>query len=135
MKRSMKTKILACVFILDLVMVIGVSIIGFNFRTTVTSANLMSETYMMVERDVGYANTNVQNLVKRFFVVEYMAMAYGEGMPQDIVDSMNTAEARTAARSTAGDSVSAVRLPSSMRFLLQEGGMVTAASGVSSLPQ
>ena len=88
MKRSMKTKILACVFILDLVMVIGVSIIGFNFRTTVTSANLISETYLMVERDVGYANTNVQNLVKRFFVIEYMNMAYGGGMPQDTMNQI-----------------------------------------------
>ncbi|MBR5635467.1 MAG: methyl-accepting chemotaxis protein [Pseudobutyrivibrio sp.] len=88
MKRSMKTKILACVFILDLVMVIGVSIIGFNFRTTVTSANLMSETYMMVERDVGYANTNVQNLVKRVFVVEYMYVAYGDGVPQDTMNQI-----------------------------------------------
>ena len=88
MKRSMKTKILACVFILDLVMVIGISIIGYNFRTTVTSANLISETYLMVEQDVGYANTNVQNLVKRFFVVEYMYIAYGGGMPQDTMNSI-----------------------------------------------
>ncbi len=88
MKRSMKTKILGCVFILDLVMVIGVSIIGYNFRTTVTSADLMSQTYMMVERDVGTANTNVQNLVKRFFVVEYMNLMYQGGMPQDTMNQI-----------------------------------------------
>lgn len=83
MRKSMKTKILAIVLVLDLVMIIGVGIIGFNFRTAVTSSNLMSQTYMLVERDFGDANTNVQNLVKRFFVVQYMNYMYGGQMPQD----------------------------------------------------
>ena len=76
MKRSMKTKILICVFILDLVMIIGVSIIGFNYRTTVTSANLLSENYMMIERDFGRANTDLQNLVKRFFILQTLNYMY-----------------------------------------------------------
>ncbi len=76
MKTSMKTKILSCIFILDLVMIIGVSIIGVNFRAAVNSANLMSSTYMMVERDFGNANTSIQNLVKRFFILETMNYMY-----------------------------------------------------------
>ena len=59
MRKSMKTKILACIFILDLVMIIGIAIIGVNFRKAVTSANTMSQTYMQIERDFGNANTNV----------------------------------------------------------------------------
>lgn len=69
MMKSLKTKILACIVILDLVMIIGVSIIGINFRTAVDAANTMSETYLQIERDFGNANTNLQNLVKRFFLV------------------------------------------------------------------
>ena len=76
MRKSMKTKILICIFILDLVMIIGVSIIAVNFRTAVKSANTMSDTYLMVEQDFGNANTNVQNLVKRFFVLQTMNYMY-----------------------------------------------------------
>ena len=77
MRKSMKTKILICILILDLVMIIGVSIIAVNFRTAVKSANTMSDTYLMVEQDFGNANTNVQNLVKRFFVLQTMNYMYG----------------------------------------------------------
>ena len=77
MKTSMKTKMLLGIFIIDLVMVIGVSIIAVNFRTAVKSANTMSDTYLMVEQDFGSANTNVQNLVKRFFVLQTMNYMYG----------------------------------------------------------
>lgn len=72
MRRSMRAKILACICILDLVMIIGVSIIGLNFRAAVSAADTMSNTYMYIERDFGNANTNMQNLVKRFFLVQSM---------------------------------------------------------------
>ena len=89
MRKSMKTKILACIFILDLVMIIGIAIIGVNFRKAVTSANTMSQTYMQIERDFGNANTNVQNLVKRFFVIQTMSYMYGEGgVPQDTMNQI-----------------------------------------------
>ncbi|MCR5197085.1 MAG: methyl-accepting chemotaxis protein [Pseudobutyrivibrio sp.] len=73
MRKSMRTKILVCIFVLDLVMIIGVSIIAVNFRTAVDAANTMSQTYIRIEKDFGDANTNMQNLVKRFFLVQAMA--------------------------------------------------------------
>ncbi len=73
MKRSLRAKILVCFFVLDLVMVLGVALIGYNFRVAVTSANRISEVYLHVEKDFGDANTNLQNLVKRFFLVQVMA--------------------------------------------------------------
>ena len=72
MRKSLRAKIIACFIILDIVVVAGVSLIGLNFRTAVESANTMSNTYLLVERDFGDANTNMQNLVKRFFLVEAM---------------------------------------------------------------
>ncbi|MCR4568114.1 MAG: hypothetical protein K5769_08675 [Pseudobutyrivibrio sp.] len=73
MKKSMRTKILICIFVLDLVMIIGVSIIAYNFRIAVNAADTTSQTYMRIEKDFGDANTNMQNLVKRFFLVQAMA--------------------------------------------------------------
>ncbi|MCR4999462.1 MAG: methyl-accepting chemotaxis protein [Lachnospiraceae bacterium] len=73
MKQSLRSKILACFLVLDLVMIIGVTLIGINFRTAVTAANTISDTYLVIERDFGEANTNLQNLVKRFFLVQAMA--------------------------------------------------------------
>ena len=76
MKSSMKAKIMASIVLLDLVMVFGIAFIGFNFRAAVTTANMMSQTYLFVERDFGNANTNLQNLVKRFFILETMNNMY-----------------------------------------------------------
>ncbi len=76
MKSSMKAKIMASIVLLDLVMVFGIAFIGFNFRAAVTTANMMSQTYLLVERDFGNANTNLQNLVKRFFILETMNNMY-----------------------------------------------------------
>jgi len=72
MKSSLRTKILACFFALDLVMIIGVTLIAISFRSAVQSANTISDTYLAVEKDFGDANTNLQNLVKRFFLVQAM---------------------------------------------------------------
>ena len=76
MKSSMKAKIMASIVLLDLVMVFGIAFIGFNFRSAVTTANMMSQTYLLVERDFGNANTNLQNLVKRIFILETMNYMY-----------------------------------------------------------
>jgi methyl-accepting chemotaxis protein len=54
-------------------MIIGVVLIAISFRSAVQAANTMSGTYLAIERDFGDANTNLQNLVKRFFLVQAMA--------------------------------------------------------------
>lgn len=73
MIKSLRTKILSCFFLLALVMIIGVVLIAISFRSAVAAANTMSGTYLAIERDFGDANTNLQNLVKRFFLVQAMA--------------------------------------------------------------
>ncbi len=73
MIKSLRTKILSCFFLLALVMIIGVVLIAISFRSAVQAANTMSGTYLAIERDFGDANTNLQNLVKRFFLVQAMA--------------------------------------------------------------
>ena len=73
MSKSLRTKILSCFFLLVIVTIIGVSLIAFNFKKAVDAANTMSGTYLLIERDFGDANTNLQNLVKRFFLVQAMA--------------------------------------------------------------
>lgn len=73
MMKSLRTKILSCFFLLALVMVIGVVLIAISFQDAVNAANTMSGTYLSIERDFGDANTNLQNLVKRFFLVQAMA--------------------------------------------------------------
>ncbi len=78
MRKSMRAKILACILVLDLVMVLGVSFIGYNFRRAVTAANTTSDVYLLIERDFGQANTNLQNMVKRFFLVEVMKDALND---------------------------------------------------------
>ena len=70
---TLRTKILSCFFLLALVMIIGVVLIAISFRSAVAAANTMSGTYLAIERDFGDANTNLQNLVKRFFLVQAMA--------------------------------------------------------------
>ncbi len=112
MMRSLKTKILTCILILDLVMIIGVSIIGVNFRTAVTAANTMSDTYLHIEKDFGNANTNLQNLVKRFFLVCTMdnmgAMADPETAKTMIDPGKAEYEAMVAAINDLGDQVKKV---------------------------
>ena len=73
MIKSLRTKILSCFFLLALVMIIGVVLIAISFQDAVKAANTMSGTYLSIERDFGDANTNLQNLVKRFFLVQAMA--------------------------------------------------------------
>jgi len=73
MIKSLRTKILSCFFLLALVMIIGVVLIAISFQDAVNAANTMSGTYLSIERDFGDANTNLQNLVKRFFLVQAMA--------------------------------------------------------------
>lgn len=73
MIKSLRTKILSCFFLLALVMIIGVVLIAISFQDAVRAANTMSGTYLSIERDFGDANTNLQNLVKRFFLVQAMA--------------------------------------------------------------
>ncbi|MCR5676631.1 MAG: methyl-accepting chemotaxis protein [Agathobacter sp.] len=73
MKQSIRTKVLSCFFLLDLVMIIGVTLIAISFRSAVKSADVISDTYLSIEHDFGTANTNLQNLVKRFFLIQAMA--------------------------------------------------------------
>ena len=73
MIKSLRTKILSCFFLLALVMIIGVVLIAISFQDAVDAANTMSGTYLAIERDFRDANTNLQNLVKRFFLVQAMA--------------------------------------------------------------
>jgi len=68
MRKKLGNKILACVLMLDIVMILVVATIGSNFSKASAAASELSDTYILVERDFGEVNTNVQNIVKRVFL-------------------------------------------------------------------
>lgn len=72
MKRSLRKKILAIFLVLDIMMIAGVALIGYNFRIAVSSANRLADDYLAIQKDFGVVDANMQNLVKRFFICQSM---------------------------------------------------------------
>ena len=70
--KSLRTKILACFLVLDFVVVLGVALIGINFRISANAAETLSGTYMEIERDFGDVDSMMQALVKRVFMINTM---------------------------------------------------------------
>ncbi len=70
--KSLRTKILACFLVLDFVVVLGVALIGINFRISANAAETLSNTYMEIERDFGDVDSMMQALVKRVFMINTM---------------------------------------------------------------
>ncbi len=70
--KSLRTKILACFLVLDFVVVLGVALIGINFRISANAAETLSGTYMEIERDFGDVDSMMQALVKRVFMINSM---------------------------------------------------------------
>ncbi|MBP5265305.1 MAG: methyl-accepting chemotaxis protein [Lachnospiraceae bacterium] len=70
--KSLRTKILACFLVLDFVVVLGVAVIGINFRISANAAETLSNTYMEIERDFGDVDSMMQALVKRVFMIDTM---------------------------------------------------------------
>lgn len=81
--KSLKTKILALFLVLDLFVVVGVTVIGLNFRASSQAATAISETYLEIERDFGTVNTMMQALVKRNFLAQAMS-----GMGAEVSEDM-----------------------------------------------
>lgn len=69
MRKKLGAKILSCIILLDVVMILVVSVIGMNYTKASNAANELSETYILIERDFGDVNTNVQNIIKRIFLI------------------------------------------------------------------
>ncbi|MCR5273299.1 MAG: methyl-accepting chemotaxis protein, partial [Lachnospiraceae bacterium] len=70
--KSLRTKILACFLALDIVAVIGIAMMGYNFQIAISSAETLSDTYMEIERDFGDVDAMMQALVKRVFLIQSM---------------------------------------------------------------
>ncbi|MCR5639732.1 MAG: methyl-accepting chemotaxis protein [Lachnospiraceae bacterium] len=70
--KSLKTKILSCFLALDLVVLIGLVILGVNFKVSAEAAETLSDTYLEIERDFGDVNSMMQSLVKRVFLIQAM---------------------------------------------------------------
>lgn len=60
--KSLKTKIVSLFIVLDVFVVLGVTVIGLNFRASAQAASTISETYLEIERDFGTVNTMMQPL-------------------------------------------------------------------------
>jgi len=86
MFKSVISKILVCFIALDLVFAIGVVMIANNFKKAESSARIISDTYLMIEKDFGDVNTNMQNIVKRNFLVQSMSGMYAD--QPDLIDQM-----------------------------------------------
>ena len=129
MIKSLRTKILSCFFLLALVMIIGVVLIAISFQDAVDAANTMSGTYLSIERDFGDANTNLQNLVKRFFLVQAMAptgaMDTDEGVASMVDPGKPEQEALQAALDDLGVQVQKVNNPD---FTAEYNTMYSAGS-------
>lgn len=70
MKKSSLTKrILSIMYVLDIIVAIVVISIVANFVQLEKAAESMSEHYIAMEKDFGEVNTNMQNLVKRHFLM------------------------------------------------------------------
>ncbi|MCR5153863.1 MAG: methyl-accepting chemotaxis protein [Lachnospiraceae bacterium] len=72
MKKSLKTSILSCFIVLDLVVVVGLFILGSNFRVSRVAGETLSNTYLEIEKDFGDVDAMMQALVKRVFLIESM---------------------------------------------------------------
>ncbi len=73
MFKSVTSRILLCFVALDIVFIIGVALIASNFKKAEASARTISDTYLAIEKDFGDVNTNMQNIVKRNFLMQAMA--------------------------------------------------------------
>ncbi len=70
--KSLKTKILSCFLTLDMVVIVGLLILGLNFKVTAAAATTLSDTYLEIERDFGDVDAMMQALVKRVFLIQSM---------------------------------------------------------------
>lgn len=68
-KSSLTRRILSFMYVLDLVVALVVIAIVVNFVRLENAAESMSEHYIAMEKDFGEVNTNIQNLVKRHFLM------------------------------------------------------------------
>ncbi len=70
--KSLRTKILALFLALDIVAILGIAFMGYNFQVSAKAANTLSETYLEIERDFGDVDAMMQALVKRVFLIQAM---------------------------------------------------------------
>lgn len=72
MRKSLRVRIISCFVALDIIIIAIVAIIAGTFMKVSKSADEMSNTYIKIEKDFGDVNTNVQNIVKRIFLLSSM---------------------------------------------------------------
>ena len=130
MKKSLSRTIMICLFALDLVFIIAVASIGTNFQKTVEASREISETYLLIERDFGETNTNVQNIIKRNFLVQAMAGML-VGNPDMLAAMIGPGETETAALLSAIDDLGTrVALIDNEEFKEQYEELAAAGRGI-----
>ena len=135
MKKSLSLRIMLCLCMLDVVFLIGFFAVGVNFKVAQKAAISISETYLLIERDFGNVNTNMQNLIKRHFLMigegpkipaEYAEQAW----PSMVEPGLAESEALIAAIDDLGVQVSKINSPS---FSEQYVGLSEACHGMTDI--